>query len=76
MFDVRIPRVWPMVPRATGPYSGVAGGTIFHAGGPHVSLVFHFYLSSNGWRIYDVTSNGVSAVEALRKTHFTARYQK
>ena len=63
-----------MVPRVTSPYTWVGGGTIYHPGGLHVRLVFHFYLSSNGWRIYDVTSNGVSAVADLRKQHFARRF--
>jgi len=70
LFEVRLPRVQPLLPRQTGPFTGIAGGTFYHAGGPHIRLVFCFYLSTNGWRIYDVTSNGVSAVKQLRARHF------
>lgn len=76
MFSSRIPRVLPMMPHPTGPYTWVAGGTFYHPGGPHIRLVFYFYLSANGWRIYDVTSNGVSAVADLRKIHFAERLER
>jgi ABC-type transporter MlaC component len=75
MFNSRIPQVWPITPHPTGPYTWVAGGTFYHPAGPDIRLVFYFYLSSNGWRIYDVTSNGVSAVENLRETHFAERFK-
>jgi ABC-type transporter MlaC component len=67
MFDARIPRFQPELPVRTGLYTGVAGGEFLHRGGPYIRLRFHFYLSSRGWRIYDVTSNGVSAVRWLRE---------
>jgi hypothetical protein len=38
--------------------------------------VFHFYLSSQGWRIYDVTSNGASAVDGLRRAYFAERFER
>ena len=76
MFNSRIPRIRPMIPRPTGPYSWVAGGTFYHPAGPNIRLVFYFYLSSNGWRIYDVSSNGVSVVGDLRKTHFARRFDR
>ncbi len=39
-------------------------------------LDFHFYLSSRGWRIYDVTSNGMSAVDGLRKSYFANLFKR
>ena len=75
MFNSRIPKVWPMVPRQTGPYRWIAGGDFHHPGGPNIRLLFHFYLSPNGWRIYDVTSNGVSAVKVLRESYFGERFR-
>lgn len=75
LFSSRIPTVIPMVPRPTGPYRWIAGGDFYHPGGPHIRLRFHFYLSPNGWRIYDVTSNGVSAVKQLREGYHNARFR-
>jgi ABC-type transporter MlaC component len=74
MFNVRMPGFRPLRPWRTGPYSWSAGADIHHPGGPSVRLVFHFYLSSRGWRIYDVTSNGVSAIATLRQRHFDNRF--
>ncbi len=74
MFSSRIPRLMPITPRPTGPYRWIAGGDFYHRGGPYIRLRFHFYLSPNGWRIYDVTSNGVSAVKRLREGYFATRF--
>jgi len=76
MFDNRMPALVPLMPRRTGPYSGIAGGEFYHRGGPYVRLEFYFYLSPNGWRIYDVTSNGRSAVEELRGRYFASRFDR
>ncbi|TCK18525.1 MlaC protein [Thiogranum longum] len=67
MYDVRMPRFRPLFPIVTSRYSWVAGGDFYHRGGPVTRLYFHFYLTPRGWRIYDVTSNGVSVVDVLRK---------
>lgn len=67
MFDIRLPKFQPLTPVQTSTVTGEAGGMFYHAGGPAVRLVFDFYLTTNGWRIYDVTSNGQSAVAALRR---------
>ena len=67
MFGTRIPRFRPMLPVRNGYTTWVAGGEILHPGGPYVRLQFYFYPSSNGWRIYDVTSNGMSAISWLRR---------
>lgn len=67
MYDVRMPRFHPLYPVVTSPYTWVAGGAFYHQGGPVTRLYFHFYLTTRGWRIYDVTSNGVSFVDILRK---------
>jgi ABC-type transporter MlaC component len=76
MLDVRMPVFRPMIPRRTGTYTVVAGGEFYHRGGPHIRLLFHFYLSSKGWRIYDVTSNGVRAVAELRRHYFANRFDR
>ncbi len=67
MYDVRMPRFRPLFPVATSRYSWVAGGDFFHQGGAVTRLFFHFYLTPRGWRIYDVSSNGVSVVDVLRR---------
>jgi len=76
MLDVRMPAFRPAIPRRTGSYTAVAGGEFYHRGGPHIRLLFHFYYSSKGWRIYDVTSNGVSAVTELRRHYFAHRFER
>jgi len=76
MLDVRMPALKAVTPKRTGTYTVVAGGEFYHRGGPHIRLLFHFYLSSKGWRIYDVTSNGVSAVAGLRKRYFNNRFDR
>ncbi len=76
MYNVRIPDFRPLPPRQTSTYTWTAGGEFYHPGGPYIRLVFHFYLSSRGWRIYDVTSNGVSAVAGLRKSHFANLFDR
>ena len=58
----------------TGTYSWRASGEIHHPGGPNIRLGFDFYLSPNGWRIYDITSNGVSAVAALRRQYLANQF--
>jgi len=67
MYDVRMPRFFPLLPVATSPYTWRAGGAFYHPGGAVVRLYFHFYLTPRGWRIYDVSSNGISAVATLRE---------
>jgi ABC-type transporter MlaC component len=76
MFDVRMPTMVPLIPRQTSTYTGYAGGIFYHRGGPWLKLVFHFYLSPQGWRIYDVTSNGASAVEGLRRAFLSERFEQ
>ena len=76
MFDVRMPAFRPLTPRRRGLYSVVAGGEFYHRGGPRIRLWFYFYRSSKGWRIYDVTSNGVGAVAELRKQFFAERFDR
>ncbi len=73
MYDVRMPSFTPLVPRQTSTYTWTAGGEFHHRGGPSLRLEFYFYLSSQGWRIYDVTSNGASAVDGLRRAYFAER---
>jgi ABC-type transporter MlaC component len=69
MFSSRIPRFQPLFPVRTGQYSWAAGGYFMHRGGPFIRLRFHFYFSPRGWRIYDVTSNGVSMVTEMRRQY-------
>jgi len=76
MYDVRMPSFAPLAPRQTDTYTWTAGGEFYHRGGPYIRLVFHFYYSSQGWRIYDVTSNGASAVDGLRRAYFAERFER
>ncbi len=76
MLDVRMPAFRAAIPRRTGTYTAVAGGEFYHRGGPHIRLLFHFYYSSKGWRIYDVTSNGVSAIAELRRLYSARRFNR
>lgn len=69
LYDVRMPRLRPLVPRYTGMTTGQVGGVFYHSGGPIIQLTFEFYLTPYGWRIYDVTSNGVSAISVLRRDY-------
>ena len=73
MYDVRMPGFTALVPRQTSTYTWIAGGDFYHRGGPYIRLLFYFYLSPQGWRIYDVTSNGASAVDGLRQAYFAER---
>ena len=52
------------------------GGVFYHTGGPTIRMYFHFYLTPRGWRIYDVNSNGVSAVTDLRRQFFARRFRR
>jgi ABC-type transporter MlaC component len=76
MYDVRMPSFTPLVPRQTTSYSWTAGGVFYHRGGPYIRLEFQFYLSPQGWRIYDVTSNGASAADGLRRAYFAERSER
>jgi ABC-type transporter MlaC component len=73
MYDVRIPRFRPLAPIRTSVNTWQAGGVFYHPSGPAIRLTFEFYLTPRGWRIYDVTSNGMSAVTALRTRYFDNR---
>ena len=76
MLDVRMPAFRAVIPRRTGTYTAVAGGEFYHRGGPRIRLLFYFYYSSKGWRIYDVTSNGVSAIAELRRVYAANRFNR
>ena len=76
MFDRRMPSLVPIIPRQTSLYTGIAGGQFYHRGGPYIRLLFHFYLSDQGWRIYDITSNGASAVDGLRRAYRAERSER
>ncbi len=75
MYDVRMPRFRPVMPVATGNSTWRAGGEFYHPGGPTIRLSFYFYLTPRGWLIYDVSSNGVSAVSDLRRHFFARRFE-
>lgn len=76
MLDVRMPLFRPVQARRTSQYTWAAGGEFYHRDGPAVQLLFHFYLSSRGWRIYDVSSNGVKATESMRRSYFANRFER
>jgi len=76
MHDVRMPMFLPVVPRQTSAWTWTAGGEFYHRGGPDIRLLFHFYPTERGWRIYDVTSNGMSAVAGLRKSYFANLFER
>ena len=71
MYDVRMPLFRPLTPVRTSVGTWRAGGVFYHPDGPTIRLTFDFYLTPRGWRIYDVTSNGMSAVTALRNRYFS-----
>ena len=75
LYDVRMPRFVPLMPEATGTNTWHGGGIFYHLGGPVVRLYFEFYLTPRGWRIFDVTSNGVSVVAEMRKRFFRNRFK-
>ncbi len=72
-FSDRMPRFWPQLPYPAGPNHMVMGGLFMHYGGPHLRLEFHFYFSERGWRIFDVTSNGVSLLRPVRQAYRQGR---
>ena len=76
MYDRRMPRFRLLLPVATSSYTWQAGGVFYHQGGPVLRLYLHFYMTPRGWRIYDVSSNGVSAVTELRKRFFANRFER
>lgn len=67
--DDRMPRFRPLPPTMAGPNHVIMGGVFLHYAGPRLRLEFHFYLSERGWRIFDVTSNGVSLLVPLREAY-------
>ena len=76
MQSSRLPRFRPVMPVQTSLWSWTAGGEFYHRGGPNIRLIFHFYMTPRGWRIYDVTSNGMSAVAGLRRSYFANLFDK
>ena len=76
MQSPRLPRFRPVMPVQTSLWSWTAGGEFYHRGGPNIRLIFHFYMTPRGWRIYDVTSNGMSAVAGLRRSYFANLFDK
>ena len=76
MYNVRMPRFRPLWPVATSSETWQVGGVFYYSGGPNLRLYFHIYLTPRGWRIYDVSNNGVSAVTNLRKRFFANRFER
>lgn len=76
MYDVRMPRFYPLFPRMTSGNTWRVGGEFYHRGGPTFRVYFYFYLTPRGWLIYDVSSNGVSAVADLRRHFFSERFKR
>ena len=76
MQSPRLPRFRPVMPVQASLWSWTAGGEFYHRGGPNIRLIFHFYMTPRGWRIYDVTSNGMSAVAGLRRSYFANLFDK
>jgi ABC-type transporter MlaC component len=76
MYDIRMPSFRPLLPVATSNFTWRAGGLFYHTNGPVIRLDFHFYLTPRGWRIYDVNSNGMSAVTELRQRFFRNRFAR
>ena len=76
MYDVRMPRFYPRFPAMTSSNTWRVGGVFLHRGGPTIRLYFYFYLTPRGWLVYDVSSNGVSAVEDLRRRFFEERFER
>jgi len=76
MNSSRLPRFRPLIPTQTSQWSWTAGGEFYHLGGPTIRLKFHFYMTPRGWRIYDVTSNSMSAVAGLRRSYFANLFDK
>lgn len=74
LYDVRMPRFVPILPVVSSTNTWRGGGVFYHLGGPEIRLYFEFYLTPRGWRIFDVTSNGVSAVAEMRKRFFRNRF--
>ncbi len=76
MLDVRMPLFRPIQPRPTSLYTLAAGGEFYHRDGPVIRLIFYFYRSAGGWRIYDVSSNGVRAIDGLRRSYFANLFER
>ncbi len=66
-FSDRMPRVYPLIPVWRGPYRVSMGGVLDHYAGPRLHLQFHMAYSLQGWRVYDVSSNGVSLLGSIRR---------
>lgn len=67
MFNSRIPKFRPVLPQQRGGNTIVMGADFYHPDGPNFRLLFYFHLTTGGWRIYDMSSNGRSAVADLRR---------
>lgn len=70
LYGNRLPRLRPLMPVRNGRYGWAIGGLIMYPGEPSIRLLFQFYLSPRGWRIYDVTSNGYSLLSELRRRYY------
>ena len=64
--DGRPVRYWPVRPWRIGAYAYVAGFDVWRYGFGRGRLLFHFGWTGRGWRILDVSHNGVRVTEFLR----------
>ena len=70
LYSNRLPRVQPVMPTPSGRYGWQVGAILHHRGAPSNRLMLQFYLSSRGWKIFDVTSNGYSLLAEIRKRRY------
>lgn len=66
LFGYTPPGVIPIMPQPSGPVGFVVGADVYHRGGPTLRVLFHIELTSRGWRVRDVTSNGRSVIVDMR----------
>lgn len=71
LLDGRPPHYRPLVPRRIGPLQWRVGGEILHPPFAVVRLEFLLTWTWRGWRVYDVSSNGMRASEFLRAWYTT-----
>lgn len=67
LYDNHPPSFRPLPPVRTGLTSMMIGGEILRANGIVTRIYFHLYRAPRGWRIYDVSSNGMLITTRLRE---------
>lgn len=70
-YDPRPPRILPLATRSLPSGELILGFRIWRPLRGYSDLFFHFYRLPQGWRIVDVSRNGVRATEVFR-AHFHA----